>query len=140
MLELKVKAQMENLYLVQDKLEVWLNENKCSIKTIMQINIAAEEVFANIVHYAYNSLAGDVIIKCEIIERDAEKVISISFLDSGRKYNPLENKEPDINLSSEEREIGGLGILMVKRIMDNVDYYYRDNFNVLTIQKNIDIN
>lgn len=137
MYEIKVEAEMEQLYTILDNLEEWLDENGCSLKSKTQINIAIEEVFANIVHYAYDSKNGEVIVKCKLEELDSENYISIQFMDNGRPYNPLENEEPDTNLSAEEREIGGLGILMVRKMMDKVNYNYHDNFNVLTLQKKI---
>ena len=58
-------------------------------------------------------------------------------MDHGRPFNPLEKEDADITLSAEERDIGGLGILMVKKRMDAVDYKYEDGQNILTIQKYI---
>ena len=63
--------------------------------------------------------------------------MSITFLDAGRKFNPLENEEPDTALSAEERDIGGLGIFLTKKFMDSVEYEYKDGQNILTLRKRI---
>ena len=85
----------------------------------------------NIASYAYQDEVGKAEIK---VETDS-KSISITFLDSGIPYNPLEKDDPDITLSAEERGIGGYGIFLVKKIMDDVKYEYKDNKNVLSITK-----
>lgn len=64
-------------------------------------------------------------------------MISITFSDSGKPYNPLEKPDPDVTLSAEERSIGGLGIFMVKKSMDDMRYEYKDGQNILTITKRL---
>ncbi|MBP5446357.1 MAG: ATP-binding protein [Acholeplasmatales bacterium] len=100
-------------------------------RDIMLINTALEEVFVNVAKYAYDD-GGEVEV---ILSNDKTKVTFV-FRDSGKPFNPLERQDPDINASSDEREIGGLGIFMVKKIMDTVDYAYIDGKNVLTLTKN----
>ena len=63
--------------------------------------------------------------------------MTIQFLDNGKPYNPLEKEDPDVTLSAEERSIGGLGIFMVKKSMDSLDYEYQDGKNILTIKKSL---
>lgn len=94
------------------------------------INTALEEVFVNVSKYAYND--GGVV---EITLSKTNDKITFIFKDSGKKFNPLEKEDPNITASSEEREIGGLGIFMVKKIMDEVYYEYTNNQNVLTLVK-----
>ena len=101
-----------------------------SNKDIIMINTALEEVFVNVSKYAYND--GGVV---EITLSKTNDKITFIFKDSGKKFNPLEKEDPNITASSEEREIGGLGIFMVKKIMDEVYYEYTDNQNVLTLVK-----
>lgn len=105
------------------------------MKTKMQIEIAVEEIYVNIAHYAYNPEIGDATIRCNI-EQDPLKII-IQFLDNGKPFNPLEHKEADISLSAEERDIGGLGIFMVKKSMDDILYSYEHGKNILTIKKHL---
>lgn len=96
--------------------------------------ICAEEIFTNIVKYGYDNNESNII---EINIIPTEKNISITFADEGKEFNPLEHEDPDITLSTEERDIGGLGIYMVKQSMDNVSYEYKDNKNILTITLNL---
>jgi len=109
-------------------------------KQINNVVIAVEEIFVNIASYAYLSNAsstrlcdGEVTIS---VSTDSGRFI-IEFADSGMPYDPLAKAEPDTTLSIDEREIGGLGIFMVKKLMDDVCYKYEDGKNILTIYKDI---
>ena len=94
------------------------------------INTALEEIFVNVAKYAYNG-NGTV----EITLSKFKDHVSFVFKDSGKPFNPLAKADPNITASSEEREIGGLGIFMVKKIMDKVEYEYINGQNVLTLVK-----
>lgn len=107
----------------------------CSPKAQMQIDVAVEEIFVNIAHYAYENGSGSVIIGITMSEDPA--AASITFADNGIPYDPLSHEDPDISLSAEQREIGGLGILMVRKTMDDVRYEYKDGQNLLTLVKNL---
>lgn len=133
--ELTVKADVNNLDKVQGFIDERLETAECSMKAQTQIDVAVEEIYVNICHYAYKDKdgKGDADIKMKINDGVAE----IVFEDSGIKYDPLSNVEPDITLSAEEREIGGLGIFITKKTMDEVLYEYKDGRNVLTLRKKI---
>ena len=131
--EFVVDAQIEKLDEVLDFIDQLLEEWDCNMKTITQINIAAEEIFVNIAHYAYKNHNG----KAHILIEHKGPDVEITFTDNGTPYNPLEHDDPDITLSAEEREIGGLGIYIVKKSMDSVNYEYRDNHNILKFSKKI---
>ena len=103
------------------------------MKVMMQIEIAVEEIYVNIVHYAYNPEIGKATIRCEVTDNPMQVIIQ--FMDSGVPFDPLAKEDADITLSAEEREIGGLGIFMVKKSMDEVSYEYKEGKNVLTIRK-----
>ena len=133
MKNITVEATLENLEVVQNFVSEELENQGCPMKVMMQIEIAVEEIYVNIVHYAYNPTVGEATIRCEVTD-DPMQVI-IQFLDSGIPFDPLAKKDADITLSAEEREIGGLGIFMVKQSMDEVNYEYKDGKNVLTIKK-----
>lgn len=107
----------------------------CSMKAQMQIDIALDEILANISFYAYAPDTGAAEIG--ITYDEAENAVSIAFKDSGRPFNPLEKEDPDTGLSAEEREIGGLGIFLVRKTMDDMAYRREDGFNILTIRKRI---
>lgn len=99
------------------------------------VELAAEEIFVNIAHYAYAPGSGDVTIHCEI-QGDPPR-ISLAFSDSGQPFNPLAQAEPDVTLPAESRKIGGLGILLVKQVMDGAHYEYRDGQNCFSIWKGL---
>ena len=103
------------------------------MKQQMQIDIAAEEIFVNIAHYAYTPGTGEATICVELYQDPS--AIEITFIDQGVPYDPLAKPDPDVTLSAKERKIGGLGIFMVKKSMDEVRYEYLDGCNVLTIKK-----
>jgi len=104
---------------------------KANDKFNNSIHIAVEEIFVNIAHYAYPSGDGYVIVCVDI----ADNNVSIKFIDGGTPYNPLEKSDPDTTLSADERSIGGLGIFMVKKLMDSMSYHYENDSNILTISK-----
>ena len=135
MKELTLDATVENISTVTAFVDEELEKIDCPMKAQMQIDIAIDEVSSNIAHYAYHPSVGSATVKIEVIEEPMSVVIT--FIDGGTPYNPLEKEDPDITLSAEEREIGGLGIFMVKKSMDSIDYEYKDGQNILRIKKNI---
>lgn len=135
MKELTVAAKLEELNKVLEFVEAVLDEKECPMKARMQIAIAVEEIFVNIAHYAYRPIEGEATIR--VCVNEAPLQVTIQFLDGGRPYNPLEKADPDTTLSAEEREIGGLGIFMVKKSMDSLTYDYQEGKNILTIRKTV---
>ncbi|MBQ6442057.1 MAG: SpoIIE family protein phosphatase [Lachnospiraceae bacterium] len=131
MKELRIEAKVDNLAAVQDFVGAFLEEKGCGMKTQLTIDVAVEEIFVNIASYAYGDSVGDALIRVE----EAEGGAAITFIDSGVPYDPLAKEDPDITLSAAERQIGGLGIFMVKKSMDDMRYERRDNHNILTIVK-----
>ena len=135
MKELNVAATVENIEVVTDFVNEQLEAFDCPMKAQMQIDIAIDELFGNIAHYAYNPEVGDATVRVEVVE-DPLAVI-ITFIDKGVPYDPLAKADPNTALSAEEREIGGLGIFMVKKTMDDITYEYKDGQNILKIKKNL---
>lgn len=135
MAELTLQASLEKLDEVLAFVEENLEKNDCPMKVLMQVQIAVEEIFVNIAHYAYDSEQGTATIRVEV-GGDPLQVI-ITFIDQGIPYDPLQKEDPDVTLSAEDRQIGGLGIFMVKKSMDDVKYEYADGKNILTISKKI---
>jgi anti-sigma regulatory factor (Ser/Thr protein kinase) len=132
--KLTVEATKENLLKVNEFVEMNLEKIECPMKAMMQISVAVEEIYINIASYAY----GDAIGQAEILlDTDTVGQVSITFMDSGTPYDPLAKEDPDITLSAEERGIGGLGIFMVKKSMDDVQYKYEDGKNILTLVKKV---
>ncbi len=129
-------AKDEVLPEVLNFIENELEKIKCSKKTIMAISVVIEEVFVNIAHYAYKEESGHAKVGFGFDE--ATHMATFKISDQGIPFDPLKKEDPDITLSAEEREKGGLGILMIKKMMDTVSYCYENNENVLTITKKID--
>ena len=135
MKELELEAITDNLEQVQMFVDEELEAVGCSPKAQIQIDIDVEEIFVNIASYAYNPETGPAWIRVEVCE--APLSVSLTFIDKGVPYDPLAKADPDTSLSADERQIGGLGIYMVKESMDEVNYEYRDGQNILTLKKNI---
>ena len=133
MKEITIAATVENIDVVTDFVNEQLESRDCPIKAQMQIDIAIDELFGNIAHYAYNPEIGQATVRVEVIEDPLAVVIT--FIDKGVPYDPLAKTDPDTTLSAEEREIGGLGIYMVKKSMDDIIYEYKDGQNILKIKK-----
>ena len=111
-----------------------LQKAGAGIKTETQVLVATEEIFVNIVSYAYGKGRGDVEIKTRCFPGSPGE-FRVRFEDEGIPFNPLENEAPDISLSAEDRQAGGLGIFMVRKSMDDVRYEYRKGKNCLTLVK-----
>lgn len=134
-MELNIKADKSNLGKIFDFVNYKLSPYSVPDNIIAKINIAVEEIFVNIANYAYENEKGEVTIECSIVNDLPE--IEIIFIDSGKKFNPLKHIDPDTTLMAEDREIGGLGILLTKKLMDDVSYEYKDGKNVLKIVKKL---
>ena len=135
MRELKIDAKTENLPEVLAFLEEQLETVNCPASTRIQLDIAVEEIFVNIAHYAYNPKVGTAVVRIEVLPDPP--TVDITFIDEGVPYDPLAKEDPDITLSDDERDFGGLGIFMVKNSMDDVTYEYRNGHNILTLKKGL---
>ena len=132
--ELTIEATVENIETVTEFVDTSLDAFDCPMKAKMQINIAIDELFGNIAHYAYHPKTGFVEVRVEVIEDPLAVVIT--FIDEGIPYDPLTQEEPDVTLPTEQRMVGGLGIYMVKKSMDAISYEYKEGKNILKIKKN----
>lgn len=133
--ELNITATVEKLNTVMGFVEEHLEKYGCPVKAQMQVALAVEEIYVNIARYAYNPEVGPATIQVEVHESPLEVVIT--FMDNGKPYDPLAKDDPDIALAVEDRDIGGLGIFMVKQTMDDVHYEYKEGRNILRIRKRL---
>ena len=131
--EIRLDARLENLDDVLAFVDERLEAVGCPMKTQMQIDVAVEEMFVNIAQYAYAPGSGEAVVGMGVEGGYAV----ITLRDWGAPFDPLAKADPDVTLSAEERKIGGLGIFMVKKSMDDVQYAYRDSQNILTLKKKI---
>ena len=135
MKELTIAATVENIETVTDFVNEQLEALGCPMKARIQIDVAIDELFGNIAHYAYRQDVGNATVQVEATEEPP--AVIITFIDGGVPYDPLKAEDPDITLSAEERQIGGLGIYMVKKSMDEITYEYKDGKNILSIRKKL---
>ena len=135
MKELTIDATVENIGKVTAFVDEQLEALGCPLKAQMQIDIAIDELFGNIAHYAYYPEVGLATVRVDVLQEPLSVVVT--FIDNGIAYDPLAREDPDVALTAEEREIGGLGIYMVKKSMDEISYEYKDGQNILRIKKEI---
>ncbi|MDR3295046.1 MAG: ATP-binding protein [Clostridiales Family XIII bacterium] len=130
-----VPAKTEDLDRVLSPIDGALAVCACPPETQIQIDLAVEEIFVNIARYAYGSEGGDAVVSYELMEDPLR--MRIRFQDEGVPYNPLLKEDPDISLSAEKRPVGGLGIFLVKKLMDQMEYRRENGRNILTVTKKI---
>lgn len=135
MMEITLPAIIENVEKVTDFVNAELDKINCPAKTKAEIDVAIDELFSNIAKYAYDSKEGNATVKVEVSE--SQRVADITFIDDGLPFNPLQKADPNVKLDLDEREVGGLGIFMVKKKMDNIEYEYKNNQNILKITKKL---
>ena len=136
-MELIVKADDKNLEKVLDFIHRQL-PSYCETDLLYKIDLAAEEIFVNIAHYAYKEKVPqeedeNVWLECTF----EDDTLCMIFSDKGVPFNPLDRPDPDITLSAEDRRIGGLGIFLIQEYSDTLSYEYADGENRLTIGKKL---
>lgn len=134
--EITLPADKPLLQKLLDNVNSLLEEHECSPKAQYQIEVCIEEIFVNIASYAYGGKPGPARVTCEFEPLDDGEQIIITFCDDGVPYNPLNRETPDITLSAEDREIGGLGIFMTQKMMDKTTYDYKGE-NIFRMYKKI---
>lgn len=133
--EWTAEASLDSIPVLTEDIGRELDTLDCSKTARRQINVALDELLSNIANYAYAPGTGSMTVRMGYEEGTG--TVSLSFLDSGVPWNPLEKPDPDVTLAPEDRPVGGLGILMVKKKMDGMEYRYEGNQNILTIYKRI---
>ena len=131
--KITVEALIENLQTVIDFATEKLEARDCPMKIIMQTELVIEEIFVNIANYAYHPETGAATF-CMEFEKNPNALL-MTFIDGGKPYNPLENIDPDTTLGIDERDIGGLGIFLVKKNVDELTYEYANGKNILRMKK-----
>lgn len=136
MKEITVDATIDNVKTITDFVDERLEEMNCPVKAQMQIDIVIDELCSNVARYAYSDRTGKVTVSVDTVDKPMK--VWLTFTDEGVPYNPLAKEDPDITLSAEERKLGGLGIYMVKKMMDEFRYEYKDGKNIVTVCKVIE--
>ncbi|MBQ7714177.1 MAG: ATP-binding protein [Oscillospiraceae bacterium] len=135
MKSLTIPAKPERLDEITAFVDEELEAYDCPMNVQLQIELAIEEIFVNISSYAYHPVDGEAEVRCEVLQ-DPLRVV-IQFLDGGKPYDPLAREDADISQEALEEREGGLGILLVKKTMDDVQYAYENGKNILTILKKL---
>ena len=135
MKELKLTATVESLDEVLAFIDTELESVDCPMKIQMQLDVAVEELYVNIAHYAYAPGPGEATVSIDITQDPLN--VTITFKDSGIPFDPTAKADPDVTLSAQERQIGGLGIYMAKKGTDEMKYEYKDGQNILSISKKL---
>mgnify|MGYP004478518193 FL=1 len=136
MKEITVDATIDNVQTITDFVDERLEEMNCPVKAQMQIDIVIDELCSNVARYAYSDRTGKVTVSVDTVDKPMK--VWLTFTDEGVPYNPLAKEDPDITLSAEERKLGGLGIYMVKKMMDEFRYEYKDGKNIVAVCKVIE--
>ena len=131
--QLKLRAELQNLPRMVDFIRKGSIDQGFDDKTVYKIHLSCEEALVNIINYAYPDQKGNIEISYQPLR--SGRGIILKIIDMGISFNPLEKPDPDLEVPLEEREIGGLGIFMIKQIMDKVDYKREDKKNILTLVK-----
>ena len=134
-MDLTIEAKVENIEPLTDFVNSQLEAMGCSLRAQSQIDIALDELFSNICHYAYGGKTGHATVSVE--ELPEENAVQITIKDYGIPFDPLAHDDPDVSLGIHERTIGGLGIFLVKKTMNDLRYEYRDGCNVITVVKTL---
>jgi anti-sigma regulatory factor (Ser/Thr protein kinase) len=131
---LSVDSKIENFSAVKEWLQSILDQIDCEGKPAKQLFIAVDEIFTNIVNYAYENIG-----KIELLAtfNQTDNTLKITIKDNGFAYNPLEKPDPDIAKRIKDKTIGGLGVFMVKKLTDSIEYYRQENENILILNKKI---
>ena len=130
---IKKTAIIENLQCFLQHALQFAEESGVGKEDILRIELAIEEAIVNIIHYSFPEKMGHIELNCEC----RNNTIIFKIIDDGTGFNPLKQEDPDITLPIEEREIGGLGIFLIKNIMDDVSYQRKDNKNILILRKEL---
>ena len=135
MKEWTFEAKIDRIPWLTEQVDALLEGLDCPMKAQMQIDVAIDELLANISSYAYSTGKGGVTVRFDF--KPDDRTVALTFIDSGIPYDPLAKPDPDVALAVEKRSVGGLGIFLVKKTMDDMTYARRDGHNVLTIRKRI---
>lgn len=133
MRELTLEAAVEHIPELTQIVDAELEKAGCPPCAQTQIDVAVDELFSNIAAYAYGESGGSVTVQIRVDR--AGRAAELTFMDGGVPYNPLKQKDPDVFLAIENRNLGGFGIFIVKKSMDQVRYEYKDGQNCLTVRK-----
>lgn len=127
-----IKNNIEQLPVLTHELEKIGQQWQLDTSVVSSLNLVLEEAISNIIFYAYDDNDEHEIV---ITAEKNAQAISLSITDDGKAFDPTKKEKPDVSLSAENREIGGLGIFLIGKIMDSIEYKREDEKNTLTLTK-----
>jgi serine/threonine-protein kinase RsbW len=130
---LKLRNNLEEITRLSEELEAFCEQHGVSMNTLMALNLSLEEAVTNVINHGFDG--GEHVIDVELVVADG--AVQATITDDGKEYNPLARQDPDLDASLEERRIGGLGVLLVKKLMDEVSYARNGGRNVLAMRKQV---
>lgn len=133
---LTVAAKDDEIDAIGEFLDGLLEGTSVGDEARSQLDVAVEEIFVNISHYAYGEGEGDVVVRGSVAA-EPPHTVTLSFEDEGAAFNPLDRKPPDLSPAVRRHQIGGLGIFLARRMSDEIGYERKDGKNILTIKKNM---
>ncbi|MFO7616871.1 MAG: ATP-binding protein [Bacteroidales bacterium] len=133
--QLILNNQVEELSRVEGFLEELASDWGLPLSLVLSLNLALEEAITNIIFYGYDDDGPHTIL---VDFTKASNQLKINIVDDGHEYDPTARPDPDITLAAEERPVGGLGIFLIKKVMDQVEYQRKDNKNHLMLTKRIE--
>ncbi|HBM16208.1 MAG TPA: ATP-binding protein [Lentisphaeria bacterium] len=135
---IREKAELVHLNFFLKSIRDFIEKAGASEEKIFDVILTAEEILVNIMSYAYpENQKGEIEIHCQILEADGEKKLKCVFIDEGKFFDILQKESPDLSAPIETRSVGGLGIHLVKTLMDEVSYMRQVDKNILSVVKTI---
>ena len=131
--KITVPAELKQAVPVAAMVDRIMTQLNCSGRTKLKIAVVVDEIFSNIVHYAYKNREGTITVEAEA-EEDPPCLV-ITFIDQGMPFDPLAVRDPEMTGTAKKRAVGGLGLYIVKKTMDGVSYENKNGSNILTIRK-----
>lgn len=128
--EITLDASLDNLQKFKDFINEQAESYGFGMSRVLKIELACDELLVNSINYAYEHSKGEITVRCLAVEPNT---LSIDIIDSGPPFNPLEAEAPDLELNVDDRQIGGLGIFLVREMVDDMQYTRRDNQNIISL-------
>ena len=133
--EKTMQASLESIPEITGWVDQLLTKAGCTVKARRQIDVALDEILSNIARYAYPDGEGSMTVEIDMDEETG--LLCLTFRDEGIPFDPLGKEEPDVTLGVRERAVGGLGIFLVKKMMDKVSYRREGKEKILSLYKKV---
>ncbi|MDO4199232.1 MAG: ATP-binding protein [Clostridia bacterium] len=133
--KLIISSDVKNWNKIYEFINKYFTENNLPKKMIFGILVSSEEIFSNIIRHSRSKIHDEIIISVE--NNHSAKMVSLVFKYGGVEFNPIDADSPDVSVPLDKREIGGLGLVIVKNFIDDISYTYLEGKNILKISKKV---